>query len=230
MRIGVSSNFAKENGVAVGKDSVIKSLQKQIESVQKQIAELSGNTTMDSKQKQEKKTILESEIQSLQQQIEQERKAEQEKESQAVKNRLAQSSPISSENKNRQIGFSGFEMQAIISASTAMEKATSVNHSRKQMIGKAGVLKGEIAATKSRKGNAAELEGKLSNLQIEINGVTSKIIAKYGEANKFMNDAFSMEKVNNTQMKNPEIISIHDENEVSKIENKITKKQINVKA
>lgn len=229
MRIGVSSNFAKKNGVAGGNDGVIKSLQKQIEGVQKQIAELSGDTTMDPKLKQEKKKILESEIQSLQQQIEQERKTEQEKKSEEVKNQLAQSNPIRSEDK-KQIGFSDVDMQAIVSASTAMEQATSINHTRAQMIGEAGALKGAIAATKSRRGDTAELEGKLANLEVEINGVTNKIIAKYGEANESINDAFSKVRLDDNQEKNSEEPFIYDQKEESKSENKSTTKEIDVKA
>lgn len=69
MRIDVSKNLVRENPVVGSNNGVVERLQKQIESVQKQIAELSKDSTMDPKLKQERQKALESEIQTLKQQI-----------------------------------------------------------------------------------------------------------------------------------------------------------------
>lgn len=112
---------------------------------------------------------------------------------------MDQSNPIRSEDKKQQDGFSGGEMQAMISASTSMEQATAINHARTQMIGESNVLKREIAVAKSKGGDPVDLEEKLAGLEGEIGDVTARIIAKYGKFNKAINDSLSKDSIDNKQ-------------------------------
>ena len=159
-------------------------IERQMQSLQEEITKLDTDKALDSKAKQEKKKQLEEELANLQQQLTQEqikqRKTEKEEEKR-------EAMPQTKQVEEKELcGMSNQEMGALLSASTTMKQAGAINRVREHMNGDANVLKGEIAVIEAKGGNPMEKKQELSDLQAKIDGITGSMIAKYGEANKFM--------------------------------------------
>lgn len=159
-------------------------IERQIQSLQEEITKLDTDKVLDSKTKQEKKKQLEEELANLQQQLTQEKIKQRKNEKEEEKR---EAMPQTKQFEEKELcGMSNQEMGALLSASTTMKQAGAINRVREHMNGNAHVLKGEIAVIEARGGNPIEKKQELSDLQAKIDGVTGSMIAKYGEANKFM--------------------------------------------
>lgn len=159
-------------------------IERQIQSLKDEISKLDADKTLDSKAKQEKKKQLEEELANLQQQLAQEQVKKRKTEKKEEKKELMPQAEKPDEKESG--GMSRQEMDALLSASTTMKQAGAINNVRVHMNGSANVLKGEIAVIEARGGNPVEKKQELSGLQEKIDGITGSMIAKYGEADRFM--------------------------------------------
>lgn len=179
-------------------DSAIEALQKQVESLQKQLESVSKNTKLSPKELAEKKKALEDQITQINQQIiEKQAEAQRKEQIEQAQKLQEQTGTANTEPEDQNdIGFSKTEMQAVVSVTSLMGQASSINHVRTQMTGSAHELKGTIAVIESRGGDATELKSQLTDLEKQIDKVAGKVISKYGEAQKILKNTFNSDDAN----------------------------------
>lgn len=200
MKIESTSNLFNGNDLSRrNKDSALDGIQKQIQRTQEELSKLSNNEIMDVKEKLDKRKELEDQLLELnkqfaQQQLE-EKQAEQKKQTEAIQEQLEATTASSQKSEaENQTGFSKSSVQSILSASSSMEQAKSINHVRTQMNGEAHVLKGQIALAESKGANPAELRKQLSSLEKQIGQVTANMLDKYSDAIDLMKKAVEDQK------------------------------------
>lgn len=145
------------------------SLQKQIETKQKELEQLSENKEMDPKQKLEKKKEIEAEIADLNNQLQQKR-------TERLQGKGAEKNESASEQTRKRDGFSdeSDRMNSLLSADRSVKEATELNGMSDKLKGKARVLRTEAKLDAGRGisgeqkiAQASELEHRADRLKNE---------------------------------------------------------------
>ena len=136
----------------IGTDSVAKSIQNQIANAKKQLQELASNKDMQPEEKMKKKQEIQQEINNLNQQLRQHMSEKRNEQRQKTQN--------TQDTQNT----SQTDIQAMISADSAMKQAKVQGSTAKGLEGKANVLKVEIKLDAGRGGNAEKKREQMSSL------------------------------------------------------------------
>lgn len=202
---GVSGAGVRPNmmGAASGDqmDPISKDLQKQIESLQKQLQELSANQDMPMEAKMKKRQELQKQISDLEMQLRQ-RQMEVKREA-AMKKREEYGSmdemlgvkQQEKQGNGQGTGMSAGSMEALISADASMKQAGVHGSTARKMEGKAGVLKSEIDRDKGGPGDAtAAKEEELAKVKELADRAAASQMESLAQANKTMQDAVGNEQ------------------------------------
>ncbi len=140
-------------------DPVSKDLQKQIEKLKNDLKEISANQDMPTEAKMKKrqeiqKQISDLEIQLRQHQMEAKREERQKKKEESSFDELTGTKPQKKQGNGQTAGMSTGNMEAMISADTAVKQANVNGSTAKKMEGKANVLKAEMQLDSGRGGSS----------------------------------------------------------------------------
>ena len=158
----------------IGTDSVAKSIQNQIANARKQLQELASNNDMQPEEKMKKKQEIQQEINSLNQQLRQhmsEKRNEQRQKTQNTQN------------------TSQTDMQAMLSADSAMKQAKVQGSTAKGLEGKAGVLKVEIKLDAGRGGNVEKKREQLVSVEQKALAAQAGQMSSLASANRKVKEA-----------------------------------------
>jgi len=163
------------NAIGVNQDEQIKSLQKQIEIVQKQLHSLSGNKSMSPEEIMEKRKELQQQIQDLIRQISR-RKMEIQKEKHETSKTENQKTRQVNTAKEDYAAIDTGTMQELISLDSTMKQINTVQSIKIAMEGRVRVLKREIETDKGRGCSTEEKEAELAELNDRINAISNDIM------------------------------------------------------
>lgn len=196
-------------------------LQKQIETKQKELEALSENKEMDPKEKLKKKQEIEAELSELNTQLQQKRsdRLQGKEREEAAPEHGGAKAP-------RRDGFSGTDMNALLSADASMKQASVQDAAAGKLIGKANVLRIEAkldgargASAEEKLKQAAELEsraGRLKNESAEKLGKALEETEKTGEdeeASESEKTEETGEKTNVTYTSDGKVVEAAEERE-----------------
>lgn len=189
---GGSSAIAPGAGEPV--DEVSRSLQKQIENLQKQMKELSANPDTPSEIKMRKRQELQKQISELQMQLRQhqmevKREEAQKKEEKASQENVFDSCKISEEGRQQSAGLSAGSMEAMLSADAAMKQADVHGSTAQKMENRAGVLEEEIKLDQARGGDASAKKEELAEAKALADQATASQMESLGSAGEIMKEA-----------------------------------------
>lgn len=165
-------------------DSRLKAIQSQIDKVQKQLQNLSGNDKMSLEEKMNKQKELQQQLQDLNKQLAQ-RKAEiqQEKREKAAAKDNSQAPAPKNIDRQEFSAFGIASMESMIRADASMKQVKAVQSAKTSMEGHAGVLEREIKADKERGGSAERKEAELERLNKRIQDVSANMMEQASDIN-----------------------------------------------
>ena len=177
-------------GMSQSADYVSKSIQKQIEYLQKQLQELSSNDTMSMEEKQKKQQELQMQINDLTAQLRQHQMEEK-------KERLEAAAP-SQENEEQK------KMRSMLSAETALDHARIEGSVSTRLEGRSNVLQREIRLDSDRLGSSKGKLEELSEVKQRIRDAKNSESRLLGEAGKILKEEAeeNMEKSSEAGSKN----------------------------
>lgn len=180
-----SANFShvQNSNNNVSDDESLKSIQKQIENVQKKLQDLSNNDKMSDEEKASMRKELQQELQDLNRQAAQKRmEIQQEKSENVAASNNQNISTLGNEKTSAAIKMDS--MKGIISADISIKRTDRLNSAKTSMEGNADILNGQIK-TDSERGRSTDIkETELSDLKEKINGTTSDMMDKISTINK----------------------------------------------
>ena len=155
----------------MGSDSTGKNLQSQIANAQKQMQELASNKEMSPEDKMNKRKEIQEQINELQNQLRQ-HLIEQRKEN-LQRSTSSMEDMLGGSRQNSQVsaggtGMSSGNMQAILSADSAMTQVKAQGSARAQVKGEAKVLKAEIKQDGARGANVEKKQEQLAEIEFII--------------------------------------------------------------
>ncbi len=199
MKIDGKTNLAANDSISgkQGGNSEADAIKREIKRVQDQITDLANNKDLSIEEKRNKKKALTEQLTNLNKQLVdiqiEQQKVEQEKRLAEIQKRAEETAIKQKEENKEKGGLSSVSVQAILSASSSINEARSINHVRTKMIGDAHELEGTIAISKSKGQDTTGLQYELSELKKKIGDVTTSVIEKYSEANESMKAALKLE-------------------------------------
>lgn len=197
---GMQPNTAK---ISAGgqMDSVSTNLQKQIEKLQNDLQEISGNQEMSTDAKMKKrqeiqKQISELQIQLRQHQIEAKREERQKKKEESSFDDLMGTKSQGKQGNVQNVGMSAGSMEAMISAGQSVKQANTNGSIAKKMEGRANVVEVEMQLDSGRSGssNIDLKEAELSKLREAAEKATSSQMESLAEASETLQNAAKDEK------------------------------------
>lgn len=169
---------------AQGEDSVIKSLQSQIEGLQKQLQQLSKDESGDAQALADKRREIQQQIADLNAQIRQ-RQAEIRQEKQIAEAPRFEADGVNQPKK--QDGFSLSNAESLLAASNTLDRSKAVGGVIARSEGRASILRAEIETDKSRGADTAYKEKELSKVTKSIENAKetqAKLMAESSEGIK----------------------------------------------
>ncbi|MCI1958557.1 MAG: FlxA-like family protein [Clostridia bacterium] len=189
--IGVNSaNFSKtQNKNNINQDSCLKSIQKQIEDVQKKLQNLADNDKMSPQEKMVMQKELQQQLQDLNKQAAQRRMAiMQENSAKLTDNSQANSATGKKEVQNYDV-IENSTMQGLINAGVSMKQASTAHSVKTNLDGKVNTLKSEIQFN-SAMGKSTDIkESELADTNARVNIASSNMISKLSDSNKKIENA-----------------------------------------
>ncbi len=178
-----AANYSQmQNANNTNQDSQLKSIQKQIENVQQQLQNLSNNEEMSMEEKMNIRKELQQQLLDLNRQMSQ-RKMEIQQERWKKSTAKAEKQETVQRNSDKQefnvIGTT--TVQGIISADASMKQVKTVQSTKTNMEGKAGVLESEIKMDKGRGGSTESKEAELKKLNDRINNASADMMDKISD-------------------------------------------------
>lgn len=193
-------------------DEVSRNLQKQIESLQKQVKELSANQEMPPEIKMKKRQELQKQISDLQVQLRQHqmevrREEARKKEEKASEDNVFDSCSISEEGREQSAGLSAGSMEAMLSADAAMKQADVHGGVANKMERRAKILESEISRDKGGPGDAtAAKEEILADTKEAAEKAMASQMESLGEANEIVKDTSETERKDDSDQKAGETV------------------------
>lgn len=177
-------------GMSQSTDYISKSIQKQIEYLQKQLQELSANETLSTEEKQKKQQELKMQINDLTAQLRQHQMEEK-------KEKLEAAAP-SQEDANQK------KMRSMLSAETALEHARIEDSVSDGLEGRSKVLQREIQLDSGRLGSSEGKLEELAEVKERMRDAKNSRSRLLGEANKILKEETeeNMEKTGGITSKN----------------------------
>lgn len=168
----------------MGSDATSKNLQSQIANAQKQMQELGSNKDMSPEAKMEKRKEIQEQINELQNQLRQ-HQIEQRKEN-LQRSTSSMEDMLGGDRQNSQpsaggAGMSGGNMQAILSADSAMTQVKAQGKARAQVKGETKVLKSEIRQDGARGGNVEKKQEQLEKTEARAQNLENVIVELSGK-------------------------------------------------
>ena len=180
-----SANFSKMQNTNnnANDDGSLKSIQKQIENVQKELQNLSNNDKMSDEEKESMRKELQQELQDLSRQAAQRRMEIQQEKSEKTTGSENQESTLENETQ-ASVTLETDSMKGLISADVSIKRAGTLNSVKTSMEGNADILNGQIKADGERGSSTDIKETELADLNEKINGASSDMMAKISDINK----------------------------------------------
>lgn len=188
-------------------DSYSITIQKQIESKQKELQELSKLEDMSVEDKMKRRQKIMKEIADLynqlrQHQIEERMKRQQQMSSSKGDKAKESKGRQKGHKQNNRTGMSKASMTALISADTSMKQAHVQGKAAAEMEGRAGVLEAEIKLDKERGVNTEKKEAELSDIKDKVNSTVSSIMSTLSDAIDRMKEAGEEDQENEKASEN----------------------------
>ena len=172
---------------SLNQDNILKSIQQQIENVQKQLQSLSDNEKIPIKEKMEKQKELQQQIQDLNRQMAQRKieiQREKQEKAQEIKAPAKNQEPELKNPQPQGLNAMGTTtMQGLISADASMTQVKTFQAVKTNLKGEAHILTSEINMDKKRAGSTAAKEDQLAKLNEQAETVSKDLMTKMTDIN-----------------------------------------------
>lgn len=191
--IGGFSSSTVASQASQGTDTMSKDLQTQIANAKQQLQNLSKNEEMSVEEKEKKRREIQKQISELNNQLRQHqielRKEKKQGNDTSIEDIFEDDKKSNEEKETNQNMIPQTNMEAMISADTAMSHAKAQGSVISKMEGKAGVLQSEIALDNSRGGSVEKKQGELSDIEQDITNAKASQFSTLGAAHKKIREA-----------------------------------------
>lgn len=186
------SSGAVQMPMQQGTDPVSKNIQNRIANAQKQMQELGENKELSLEEKMKRRQEIQQQINDLQNELRQhqidQRKEKQQKNS-ASSDDMFGNTDQSQKSFKSSAGMSTASMQAIISADSSMKQVKVQGAAKREMEGRADVLKAEIKLDSGRGGNVDKKMEELAEVESRAQNIESSQMKDIADINKELEEA-----------------------------------------
>lgn len=171
-----------------GSDSISQNIEKQIERLEERIRETAANEDMPADIKTEQQNLLNEQIAQLRQQLFARRR-----ELQLEKTAVEPAKQLAPDDSQQTISMPGAQIQAVVSADSAMKQIKAKEKVRNSLNGEAKKLGYEISLDEARGLDVTDKLTSLSAIESKVDAVTGDMVKDMADAVKLFKDAAEQE-------------------------------------